>query len=113
MTLERGIIVFLRLYVALVFCFVFAPIVASFIFSFNSHQFPTVPLGHFTTKWYEQILADPNVWDALRVSAITSVAVSLISTFIGFCTAYTDFRYRFFGKTGYLALALLPPTIPL
>ncbi|MGI9406842.1 MAG: ABC transporter permease, partial [Hyphomicrobiaceae bacterium] len=63
--------------------------------------------------WYEAILADPNVWDALRVSAITSVAVSLISTFIGFCTAYTDFRYRFFGKTGYLALALLPPTIPL
>jgi len=32
---------------------------------------------------------------------------------IGFCTAYTDFRYGFRFKTAYLALALLPPTIPL
>ena len=39
--------------------------------------------------------------------------VSVVATFIGFCTAYTDYRYRFFGKGAYLALALLPPTIPL
>jgi spermidine/putrescine transport system permease protein len=38
--------------------------------------------------------------------------VALLSTLLGFGAAYTDFRYRFFGKTVYLALALLPPTIP-
>lgn len=113
MTGERTLVIFLRAYVAVVFCFVFAPIIASSIFSFNSDRFPTVPLGDFTTKWYAQILADPNVWDALRVSLTTSLTVAVISTFIGFCTAYTDFRYNFFGKNGYLALALLPPTIPL
>lgn len=110
---ERVIVLFLRFYIGMVFCFVFAPIVASFVFSFNSDRFPTVPLGGFTTKWYEQILSDPNVWDALKVSAMTSLIVSIISTFIGFCTAYTDFRYKFFGKNAYLGLALLPPTIPL
>lgn len=113
MNADRSIAIFLRLYVVVVFCFVFAPIVASFVFSFNSDRFPTVPLGHFTLHWYETILADPDVWDALRVSLITSVTVSVISTFIGFCAAYTDFRYQFFGKSAYLALALLPPTIPL
>ncbi len=113
MTSERAIVLFLRFYIAVVFCFVFAPIVASFVFSFNSDRFPTVPLGDFTTKWYEQILADPGVWDAVKVSAMTSLIVSVISTFIGFCTAYTDYRYKFFGKNAYLALALLPPTIPL
>ena len=113
MNADRSIAIFLRLYVVAVFCFVFAPIVASFVFSFNSDRFPTVPLGHFTLHWYETILADPDVWDALRVSLITSVTVSVISTFIGFCAAYTDFRYQFFGKSAYLALALLPPTIPL
>ena len=110
---ERALALFLKCYIGVIFLFVFAPIIASFIFSLNSDRFPTVPLGSFTTKWYEQILADPNVWEALRVSLITAVTVSVISTFIGFCTAYTDFRYKFFGKSAYLALALLPPTIPL
>ncbi len=113
MSSERAIAWFLRAYVGLVFCFVFAPIVSSFIFSFNSDRFPTIPLGEFTLHWYETIYNDPDVWDALRVSVISAVSVSLIATFIGFCTAYTDYRYRFFGKNAYLALALLPPTIPL
>ncbi len=110
---DRAIALFLRIYVCVVFCFVFAPIIASFIFSFNSDRFPTIPLGHFTFHWYETIYNDPDTWEALRVSVTSAVSVSLIATFIGFCTAYTDYRYRFFGKTAYLALALLPPTIPL
>ena len=36
----------------------------------------------------------------------------VISTALGFGAAYTDYRYKFFGKQVYLALALLPPTIP-
>lgn len=113
MTADRSIAIVLRLYICVVFVFVFAPIIASFIFSFNSDRFPTVPLGHFTLHWYETVYNDPDVWDALKVSTLTALAVSVISTFIGFCAAYTDFRYRFFGKNAYLALALLPPTIPL
>ena len=113
MTDSRAVTLFLRLYVCLVFCFVFAPIGASIVFSFNSDRFPTLPLGGFTLHWYEAVYTDPDVRDALRVSLTSALMVSLISTFIGFCTAYTDFRYRFFGKGVYLALALLPPTIPL
>ena len=80
----------LRGYVVLVFIFVFTPIVTSFIFSVNSDRFPTIPLGHFTTHWYEKIFADPDVWDAFRVSGIVSITVATLATFIGFCTAYTD-----------------------
>jgi spermidine/putrescine transport system permease protein len=113
MNADRTINWSLRIYVCLVFCFVFAPIAASFVFSFNSDRFPTIPIGSFTLHWYEAIYADPETWDALRMSLVAAVSVALISTFIGFCTAYTDFRYRFFGKNVYLALALLPPTVPL
>ena len=113
LTGDRAITLLLRLYVCVVFCFVFAPIAASFVFSFNSDRFPTIPLGSFTLHWYETVYNDPDVWDALRVSVTSALVVSVVSTFIGFCTAYTDYRYRFFGKSAYLALALLPPTIPL
>ena len=103
----------LRFYSVLIFAFVFAPIVASFVFSFNSDRFPTIPLGEFTWHWYITIFNDPDVWEAFRVSLTVAISVALLATFIGFCTAYTDFRYRFFGKNLYLAMALLPPTIPL
>jgi spermidine/putrescine transport system permease protein len=113
MSADRAIALFLRLYIGVIFLFVFAPIAASFVFSFNSDRFPTIPLGEFTLHWYRTIFNDPDVWDAFRTSLIVAVITSVIATFIGFCTAYTDYRYRFFGKSAYLALALLPPTIPL
>lgn len=102
-----------RLYLAALFVFVFAPIVASIVFSFNSDRFPTLPLGHFTTDWYARAFSRPEVWTAIGNSLMVAAATSVISTCIGFATAYTDFRYGFRFKPAYLALALLPPTLPL
>lgn len=100
-------------YTALIFVFVFAPIVASLVFSFNSDRFPTVPLGSFTTDWYVKAFGNPELWDAALRSLVVCAVTAVISTFIGFSAAYTDYRYDFFGKKLFLVLALLPPTIPL
>ncbi|MEM7224314.1 MAG: ABC transporter permease [Pseudomonadota bacterium] len=113
MTDDRAVRWILRVYLVLIFAFVFAPILASVVFSFNSQRFPTIPLGHFSLQWYDAILNDPDVWAAVRTSALVSVSTAVLATFIGFCTAYTDYRYGFRFKGAYLALALLPPTIPL
>jgi len=101
------------LYLMVVFAFVFIPIITSVIFSFNSDRFPTVPLGSFTTKWYQTVVSDPDFWKAARTSLLVAVCSGALATLIGFCTAYTDFRYQFRFKGAYIALALLPPTIPL
>jgi spermidine/putrescine transport system permease protein len=110
---DRIIRLLLLGYVGLIFVFIFTPIITSIIFSFNSDRFPTIPLGSFTWKWYQTIVADPDVWKAAKTSIMVAITTSVLATFIGFCTAYTDFRYQFKGKNSYLALALLPPTIPL
>lgn len=102
----------LRAYVVLAFAFVFAPIAASFVFSFNSDRFPSIPLGEVSLDWYRAVASDPLVWEGLRNTLGIGVTVGLISTALGFGAAYTDYRYRFFGKQVYMALALLPPTIP-
>jgi len=102
----------LRAYLVLAFAFVFTPIAASFVFSFNYDRFPSLPLGDFSLRWYQAIWDDPLVWEGLSNSLVVGVAVSIVSTCLGFSAAYTDYRYRFFGKSIYLALALLPPTIP-
>ncbi len=103
----------LGLYVGFIFLFIFAPIFFSLVFSLNSQRFPTIPLGEFSTEWYANIFSDPDVWEAARNSLIVSASTSIIATFLGFCTAYSDFRYNFRFKGPYLALILLPPTIPL
>lgn len=109
---NRGVDLALKVYVVLAYAFVFAPIAASFVFSFNSDRFPSIPLGEFSLEWYRLVAADPLVWEGLRNTLVVGVIVGVISTALGFGAAYTDYRYKFFGKQVYLALALLPPTIP-
>lgn len=113
MTGARALNLLLGLWVAFIFAFVFAPIIFSLIFSLNSQRFPTIPLGDFSTEWYVKIFNDPDIWQAARNSLIVSVCTSVLATALGFCTAYSDFRYNFRFKGPYLALILLPPTIPL
>lgn len=110
---NRALTWFLRLYVGVLFIFVFSPILFSVVFSFNSARFPTIPLESFTLKWYETIWNDPDVWAAVRTSIIVSFSTSVLATLLGFATAYSDYRYNFRFKGAYLALVLLPPTIPL
>lgn len=110
---RSGLNLVLAIYVALIFTFIFAPIVFSLVFSFNSQRFPTIPLGDFSTEWYAKIFSDPDFWEAARNSLVVSGSTALVATTLGFCTAYSDFRYNFRFKGPYLALILLPPTIPL
>jgi spermidine/putrescine transport system permease protein len=104
---------FLWIYIGLIFVFIFSPIIFSMIFSFNSARFPTIPLESFTWHWYETIWNDSDVWQAAKTSVIVSSCTAVIATALGFATAYSDFRYNFRFKGPYLALVLLPPTIPL
>lgn len=99
-------------YVLSVLLFILAPIMTSFVISFNADRFPTLPLGGFSLRWYEAIRDDPTLGPAIRNTLLAGLSVSVISTFLGFTAAYADYRYRFMGKGVYLALALLPPTIP-
>jgi len=99
-------------YVLLIFGFIYAPIIVSFVFSFNSDRFPTLPLGSFASDWYQAVWSDPSIWDGLKNSLITSLCVGVVATSLGFAAAYTDYRYSFKGKSAYIALMLLPPTVP-
>ena len=113
MTKEKYLNFILITYLIFIFVFIFTPIAFSVIFSFNSQRFPTIPLGNFSLEWYIKIFNDPGVWQAAINSVIVSVVTCIFATFLGFCTAYSDYRYRFKFKGLYLALVLLPPTIPL
>lgn len=107
--LRRGMLV---AYTILVFGIIFAPIVSTIVFSFNADRFPSLPWGGFSLQWYEAIFADDTIKRGLMNSLTVAGATALIATFLGFAAAYVDYRYRFFGKSAYLALVALPPTVP-
>ncbi|MCB4771273.1 ABC transporter permease [Ancylobacter sp. Lp-2] len=107
--LRRGA---LLIWTALVFAFIFAPIVSTIVFSFNADRFPSLPWGGFSLQWYEAIFADASVQRGLINSLIVAGATSVLATFLGFAAAYVDYRYRFFGKMAYTALVAMPPTVP-
>lgn len=104
--------ILIRLYVVLVFAFIFAPIAVSFLFSFSENRFPSLPLTEFSTIWYQRVLEEPAFADAFRRSLIVAGVTSLLSTFIGFGAAYVDYRYRFLGQKIYVAIGIIPPMVP-
>ena len=109
--MSRGI-AWQGVWTVLVFAFILTPIASLVFFSFNADRFPSLPWGGFSLEWYRAIFADDTVragfWRSIQVSAF----VAVVATFIGFATAYTDYRYNFRGKMPYLAIAALPPTVP-
>lgn len=97
----------------LVFIVLYAPILSALVFSFSANRFPSLDISDFSTRWYGLVFQDPRNGEALKNSLTVALSTALIATSLGFAAAYADFRFRFFGQRGILALALLPPTVPI
>jgi spermidine/putrescine transport system permease protein len=110
---DRLINVAFKAYILIMFIFIFAPIVTLVIFSFNVERFSSLPWKGFGTVWYKAVFSDPTVVGGFWNSLVVGLSVAVISTFLGFTAAYFVNRWDFRGKTLYLAIAVLPPCIPL
>jgi spermidine/putrescine transport system permease protein len=88
----------LFLFTALIYVFLYAPIVVLVLFSFNSSKSTQVWTG-FSTGWYGELLRDDTVLAAFKTSMIVGVSATAIATVIGTLTALALSRYRFRGKT--------------
>ena len=87
----------LLLFAALIYVFLYAPILVLVFFSFNSTRSTQVWTG-FSTKWYGELLRDETVLVAFKTSMIVGITATAIATVIGTLTALALTRYRFRGK---------------
>jgi len=76
----------LRAYAALVYVFLFAPIVVVVIFSFNSGRSATEMIG-FSTRWFVTAFGDPFVLKALRTSLFIAATSAVLATIGGTLSA--------------------------
>ncbi|MCA6327545.1 ABC transporter permease [Phenylobacterium sp.] len=103
----------LRLWLAAVGIFLYAPLIALMVFSFNDSRRNVVWQG-FTFKYYEKALNNASLIEAF-VNSLTIAAVStVLSLILGALAALALWRFRFPGKTGFdgaLALPIVAPEI--
>lgn len=82
-----------RLYTALIFVFLFAPIAILIFFSFNEAKSLSVFSG-FSLKWYKELLNDENTLQALKNTIVLALAAMGISTVMGTAAAVGIARLR-------------------
>lgn len=71
-----------RLYLVLVFLFLYAPILVLVIFSFNKGETRGMWEG-FTLKWYKMLMEDSDILSSVKNTFIVAIISTIVSTIIG------------------------------
>lgn len=71
-----------RIYLAIIFLFLYLPIGVLIVLSFNN-SLSRVKWGGFTTEWYRNLVSDPTIMNAFYTTILITVASSVIATIIG------------------------------
>jgi spermidine/putrescine transport system permease protein len=102
---------FLKLYAALIYVFLFTPIVVVMLFSFNSEKSLQVFNG-FSLRWYQDFLGDPTLRQSLFASLEIAVATMIGATILGTMMAIGLVRSRARWAPGANILMLIPLVTP-
>lgn len=71
-----------KLYIALVFIFLYAPMAVMMVFSFNGSE-STYIMSGVSLQWYQRLFHDTMTMNALKNTVVLAVISALISTFLG------------------------------
>jgi spermidine/putrescine transport system permease protein len=101
----------MKLWLFVVFFFLYAPLVALVFFSFNDSKRNIVWRG-FTLDYYKKLFNNEDLLIAFANSLTIALFATLISLVIGALAGILLWRYRFFGKTAVEGAFTLPIVVP-
>lgn len=96
-----------NIYLLLIFVFLYAPILALVIFSFNDSKSMGV-LNGFTMRWYIALFKNETILTALYYTVSIAILASVISTIFGTITSIGIFKLRGKAKATILNINYLP-----
>ncbi len=102
----------LTTYAALVFAFIYLPIVVLIVYSFNRDGVGGFPPRHFTFDWYRRLFSDAAIWDSVVNSLLVAAASVALALTLGLLAALALDRASFPGKALFRRLVLLPLILP-
>lgn len=101
-----------HLYYWLLALFLYFPIFLLLLFSFNNSATLTFPLSGFTLRWYNDLMQAGELLASVQNSVIVGLISSLAATALGTMAAIGIVRFRFPGRSTFLAVSAMPLVIP-
>ena len=96
---------------ALIFAFLYIPILLLIVFSFNSSRL-NIRWEGFSLKWYGALLENAQLLGAFKNSLIVAFATTVLATFLGTIGAWMLYRYRFPFQRAIGLLIFIPMVMP-
>ena len=100
-----------RLYLGLVFIFIYAPIFVLIAYSFNESKSRAHWTG-FSLKWYERLFQDDDIIKALLASLLVAVIASVCATLLGTAAAVGISNMRKLPRSVMINVTYLPVINP-
>lgn len=100
-----------RIYMGIIFLFLYAPIIVLIVFSFNKSK-SRGQWGGFTLDWYFDLFKDRQIREALYYTILIAVLSTLISTIVGTIAAIGINNMAKFKRTVVLNMNNLPVLNP-
>ncbi len=101
-----------RGWLSLGYLFLYLPIAALVIFSFNDSPLPNEWRG-FTLKWYQTLANDKEILEALALSFKIALCTATMSVVLGTLAAFSLVKYkRFAGRTLFSGMVNAPLVMP-
>lgn len=82
-----------KVYMAIIFLFLYAPIIVMMVFSFNASS-STYQMDGFSTYWWKEMFSNNAAMDALKNTVILAVVTSAVSTLLGVLAAVGLFNSK-------------------
>lgn len=96
-----------RFYVAIIFVFLYAPIVTLMVLSFNQSKTRS-KWGGFTTEWYSALFENEAIMQALYNTLFIAIVSSVIATIIGTITCIALYNMKSRTRNTLLAVNNIP-----
>jgi spermidine/putrescine transport system permease protein len=97
---------------ALVYVFMFAPILAVIVLSFSDSRFGGFPMTGVSLRWYAKLMENDAVLRAFTTSLWIGALTAIVCTILGVMAALALVRYDFAGKEWVNALIVGPVLVP-
>lgn len=96
-----------KLYLIVIFLFLYLPILTLIVLSFNKSKTRGKWAG-FSLKWYESLFQDRTILNALFTTLILALLSALIATLFGTLVAFAINRMKRWKKTVFMAITNIP-----
>lgn len=99
------------IYLVAAFAFIYLPVAALVLFSFQGSALPVPPFDGPSTRWYAEVLSDRDLVEALVNSLLVATCSSALAVCLGFGAAYGLARHALPASLLVRSLLIAPITV--